>query len=115
MGTGVGGMWRRCMGKFDSWLRASSGWSRLPQFTVSERLGGGGKYQAALPSPLQSNLNPIERMWKLMNEHARNNRYFSGTRVQGRNICLFNQTLPDIADSLTSRIKDHFQVLTPAS
>lgn len=54
MGTGVGGMWRRCMGKFDSWLRASSGWSRLPQFTVSERLGGGGKYQVALPSPLQS-------------------------------------------------------------
>lgn len=54
MGTGVGGMWRRCMGKFDSWLRASSGWSRLPPFTVSERLGGGGKYQAALPSPLQS-------------------------------------------------------------
>ncbi|EIT2896525.1 IS630 family transposase, partial [Salmonella enterica] len=27
----------------------------------------------------------------------------------------FNQRLPDIADSLTSRIKDHFQVLTPAS
>lgn len=54
METGVGGMWRRCMGKFDSWLRASSGWSWLPQFTVSERLGGGGKYQAALPSPLQS-------------------------------------------------------------
>ncbi|KAA1989084.1 IS630 family transposase, partial [Escherichia coli] len=27
----------------------------------------------------------------------------------------FNQTLPDIADSLTSRINDHFQVLTPAS
>lgn len=31
-----------------------SGWSRLPPFTVSERLGGSGKYQAALPSPLQS-------------------------------------------------------------
>ncbi|OSK68182.1 transposase, IS630 family [Escherichia coli H223] len=30
-----------------------SGWSRLPPFTVSERLGGSGKYQAALPSPLQ--------------------------------------------------------------
>ena len=27
----------------------------------------------------------------------------------------FNQTLSDIADSLTSRINDHFQVLTPAS
>lgn len=116
MGTGVGSMWRRCMGKFDSWLRASSGWSRLPPFTVSERLGGGGKYQAALPSPYSPNLNPIERMWKLMNEHARNNRYFSSTREFRDAISVFfNQTLPDIADSLTSRIKDHFQVLTPAS
>lgn len=116
MGTGVGGMWRRCMGKFDSWLRASSGWSRLPPFTVSERLGGGGKYQAALLPPYSPNLNPIERMWKLMNEHARNNRYFSSTREFRDAISVFfNQTLPDIADSLTSRIKDHFQVLTPAS
>lgn len=116
METGVGGMWRRCMGKFDSWLRASSGWSWLPQFTVSERLGGGGKYQAALPSPYSPNLNPIERMWKLMNEHARNNRYFSSTREFRDAISVFfNQTLPDIADSLASRIKDHFQVLTPAS
>ena len=30
--------------------------------------------------PYSPNLNPIERMWKLMNEHARNNRYFSSTR-----------------------------------
>lgn len=115
MGTGVGGMWRRCMGKFDSWLRASSGWSRLPPFTVSERLGGGGKWLHYLP-PYSPNLNPIERMWKLMNEHARNNRYFSSTREFRDAISVFfNQTLPDIADSLTSRIKDHFQVLTPAS
>ncbi|EGO8359046.1 hypothetical protein EYW98_05930, partial [Escherichia coli] len=27
------------------------------------------------------NLNPIERMWKLMNEHAWNNRYFSCTAL----------------------------------
>lgn len=30
--------------------------------------------------PYSPNLNPIERMWRLMNEHARNNRYFSSTR-----------------------------------
>lgn len=65
--------------------------------------------------PYSPNLNPIERMWKLMNEHARNNRYFSSTRVQEAISVFFNQTLPDIADSLTSRINDHFQVLTPAS
>ncbi|EFB3204321.1 TPA: IS630 family transposase, partial [Escherichia coli] len=52
----------------------------------------------------------------LMNEHARNNRYFSSTREFREAISVFfNQTLPDIADSLTSRINDHFQVLTPAS
>lgn len=66
--------------------------------------------------PYSPNLNPIERMWKLMNEHARNNRYFSSTREFREAISVFfNQTLPNIADSLTSRINDHFQVLTPAS
>lgn len=66
--------------------------------------------------PYSPNLNPIERMWKLMNEHARNNRYFSSTREFREAISVFfNQTLPNIADSLTSRINDHFQMLTPAS
>jgi transposase len=27
--------------------------------------------------PYSPNLNPIERLWKVMNEHARNNRYFA--------------------------------------
>ncbi|NKG48084.1 IS630 family transposase, partial [Salmonella enterica subsp. enterica serovar Infantis] len=62
------------------------------------------------------NLNPIERMWKLMNEHARNNRYFSSTKEFRDAISeFFNQTLPDIAGSLSSRINDHFQVLKSAS
>ncbi len=30
--------------------------------------------------PYSPNLNPIERMWKVMNEYARNNRYFSNPR-----------------------------------
>ncbi|EIA6522050.1 hypothetical protein K7Q80_004435, partial [Escherichia coli] len=58
----------------------------------------------------------IERMWKLMIEQARNNRYLSSTREFRDAISVFfNQTLPDIADSLTSRINNHFQMLTPAS
>lgn len=66
--------------------------------------------------PYSPNLNPIERMWKLMNEHARNNRYFSSTREFRDAISVFfNQMLPDIADSLTSRINDNFQILKPAS
>lgn len=66
--------------------------------------------------PYSPNLNPIERMWKLMSEHARNNRYFSSAREFRDAISVFfNQTLPDIADSLTSRINAHFQVLKPVS
>ena len=29
------------------------------------------------PPPYSPNLNTIERLWKVMNEYARNNRYFS--------------------------------------
>ncbi|WP_123056929.1 IS630 family transposase, partial [Escherichia sp. MOD1-EC7003] len=66
--------------------------------------------------PYSPNLNPIERMWKLMNEHARNNRYFSSTREFRDAIFeFFSHTLPGIADSQASRINDHFQVLKPAS
>ncbi|EWY55278.1 transposase [Escherichia coli MP1] len=51
-----------------------------------------------------------------MIEQARNNRYLSSTREFRDAISVFfNQTLPDIADSLTSRINNHFQMLTPAS
>ncbi len=62
--------------------------------------------------PYSPNLNPIERMWKLMNEHLRNNRYFSSTQKFRDVISIFfNQILSDITDSLTSRINDHLQVL----
>lgn len=66
--------------------------------------------------PYSPNLNPIERMWKVMNEHARNNHYFSNPGEFREAISeFFNQTLPNIAGSLTSRINDNFQVLKPAS
>jgi transposase len=66
--------------------------------------------------PYSPNLNAIERLWKVMNEHARNNRYFENPRGFREAIFkFFSTTLPEIADSLTSRIHDHFQVLKPAS
>lgn len=66
--------------------------------------------------PYSPNLNPIERMWKLMNEHARNNRYFSSSKEFRDAISeFFSQTLPNMAGSVASRINDHFQVLKPAS
>ncbi|CAH1540355.1 hypothetical protein THOG05_320009 [Vibrio rotiferianus] len=66
--------------------------------------------------PYRPNLNPIERLWKVMNERSRNNVYFK--RKRDFKVAIghfFTVTLPEIAGSLTSRINDNFQVLKPAS
>ena len=66
--------------------------------------------------PYSPNLNPIERLWKVMNEYARNNEYFVGKKEFRQKINhFFEKTLPEIADSLVSRINDNFQRLNPAS
>lgn len=62
--------------------------------------------------PYSPNLNPIERLWKVMNEHARNNQFFKSAKDFKRSLCnFFRYTLPKIAGSLTSRINDNFQVI----
>ncbi len=51
-----------------------------------------------------------------MNEHARNNSYFSSKAEFTTAINeFFNVTLPEVAGSLVSRITDNFQILKPAS
>lgn len=66
--------------------------------------------------PYSPNLNPIERLWKVMNEHVRNNKYFSSAQEFREQIDqFFESKLPEIGDSLSSRINDNFQKLTPAS
>ena len=66
--------------------------------------------------PYSPNLNPIERLWKVMNEHVRNNEYFASAKEFRKRINhFFDITLPEIADSLTSRITDNFQTLTSAT
>jgi transposase len=66
--------------------------------------------------PYSPNLNPIERLWKVMNEHVRNNIYFS-SKIKFISAVkeFFDATLPEIAGSLTSRITDNFKLLKPAS
>jgi len=64
--------------------------------------------------PYSPNLNPIERLWKVMNEHARNNRYFESAKEFRQSIRdFFDVTLPDITDSLNSRVNDNFQTFDP--
>lgn len=66
--------------------------------------------------PYSPNLNPIERLWKVMNEHSRNNRYFASARAFREEIHrFFREKLPVIAGSLTCRINDNFQTLKNAS
>lgn len=66
--------------------------------------------------PYSPNLNPIERLWKVMNEHARNNRYFATAKAFRAAINgFFSHTLPEIAGKLGCRINDNFQILKPAS
>ncbi|MDF4877447.1 IS630 family transposase [Vibrio parahaemolyticus] len=66
--------------------------------------------------PYSPNLNPIERLWKVMNEHVRNNIHFPSKSAFTSAIKeFFDATLPKVAGSLVSRITDNFQILKPAS
>lgn len=66
--------------------------------------------------PYSPNLNPIERVWKVMHENVSNNRYFSSAKEFRQSIAeFFDQTFPKIAGSLVDRINDNFQIVKPAS
>jgi transposase len=62
------------------------------------------------------NLNPIERLWKVMNEKVRNNKIFA-TAKQFKSAVLgfFTQILPNIKEELRFRINDNFHILNPGS
>ena len=62
--------------------------------------------------PYSPNLNPIERLWKIMNEYARNNRHFT-TAKEFRDAIgeFFSETIPKIPEVLNSRITSNFQLL----
>lgn len=65
--------------------------------------------------PYCPNLNPIERLWKVMNEYARNNVFFAKKKDFEHAIMgFFSDTLPQIAHQLHTRINDNFQVIKPA-
>ncbi|SBS67027.1 hypothetical protein VHE8714_03598 [Vibrio splendidus] len=66
--------------------------------------------------PYSPNLNPIERLWKIMNEHVRNNVYFpSKVAFTSAIKKFFDVTLPEVSGSLVSRITDNLQILTAAA
>jgi transposase len=62
------------------------------------------------------NLNPVERVWKVMNEYARNNRFFTSAKEFREAISyFFGVTWPQIAMLMIDRINDNFQRLQPVS
>jgi transposase len=65
--------------------------------------------------PYSPNLNPIERLWKVMNETVRDNYFFKSEKDFRERIGGFFETiLPEIAESLRPRINDNFQLLNAA-
>jgi len=65
--------------------------------------------------PYSPNLNPIERLWKIMNEFARNNRVFKTVADFKQSIDDFIALWPKIALSMVDRINDNFQVFNKVS
>jgi transposase len=60
--------------------------------------------------PYSPNLNPIERLWKVMNEYARNNRFFASAKEFRNAIAeFFDTTWPRIKKSMVDRINDSFR------
>ena len=67
-------------------------------------------------SPYSPNLNPIERLWKVMNEQVRNNVSFTSAKHFREAIAhFFETTISNIAQSLRGRINDNFQIINPVS
>ena len=65
--------------------------------------------------PYSPNLNPSERLWKVMNEHTRNNKVFKSAKQFRQEIMnFFEVTWPKIAHTMVDRINDNFQILNPA-
>jgi transposase len=58
------------------------------------------------------NLNPIERLWKIMNEYVGNNRFFRSAKEFRDSINeFFEKTWTKIARSMSCRINDNFQII----
>jgi transposase len=62
--------------------------------------------------PRSPNLNPIERLWKIMHEYVSNNRVYEKFKDFKKGLFdFFDHVMPNIIDTLVSRITDNFQTL----
>ena len=64
--------------------------------------------------PYSPNLNPIERLWKVMHEQVRNNVFFASAKAFRDAIArFFEEKIPIIKPILRKRINDDFQTIKP--
>ena len=62
--------------------------------------------------PYSPNLNPIERLWKVMNEQVRNNRFFASAKEFRTALKdFFRVKILKMKEILKSRITDNFQII----
>jgi len=74
------------------------------------------KIEIHILPPYSPNLNPIERLWKIMNEYVRNNRHFENAKEFREAIDdFFSDTIPRISEKLYSRINSNFQIIKNTS
>ncbi len=72
------------------------------------------EYHAPIIKP--TTLHFLERLWKVMNENVRNNKFFKSAKDFRDEINrFFNVILPDIGADLGTRINDSFQKLNGSS
>jgi len=70
------------------------------------------KFVLHILPPYSPNLNPIERVWKVMNEHVRNNEVFSSFKEFKTAILnFFKNEWNAISNDLRTRINDNFEKL----
>lgn len=63
--------------------------------------------------PYSPNLNPIERLWKLMRERVHYNRYHASAEEFFRSIRAFlSEQIPKMGEVLKARLNDRFQAVT---
>jgi transposase len=62
--------------------------------------------------PYSPNLNPIERLWKLMRENVHYNRFYETTADFFEAVRLFfKENVPRMRETITKRLTDNFQVI----
>ena len=72
------------------------------------------KFVMHILPPYSPNLNPIERLWKVMNELSRNNMVFKTFNEFKEKVrAFFIDTWDVISDDFGTRINDNFQTLKP--